>query len=1604
MNPQKKKMMFFGGAAILIVIAIVAIILLQEPEPSPSPIQTAAPTAAPTLAPLDTGRYTLSDIPCSEIPEKHHIDRELNRAECEKSYQQFTGDPNLPLTTWSETNPSGNIGSMVNKPSGCSYCDRDNGCSAGLAANQPFIQKGIVYFNENEDVSRQNVIQGNKYVCFDKSVPQQSPLPVDPLSATAQAALDRQNAEMEALQARVDAAEAVQRLLESRVPVNTVVDENPWGVNMEGDSLINNVPTSEYFQKLYAGHTTSETSLTQLTDGTTKLIGGDEYTGLCGEGNEISLYQCEGTVNPSNSVGKCYTDTTNMVGSCGNSDLCEHDDDTNPIPLINNSATIRVYKIDDIMDGLKNKIKRIRVKGKSDTPPYLILEYYDGEDYENAANIVEMASKEYQYDIKHSSRMELSETDWNTMKNHFNGEEDPPGNIMECPEFGKLITTDIMCNIGKKEVEMMFVFYKLQLDLDGLFSEVPLSKPTGAYRNMFDTSPINPIPKKYQWEWLDMYLLYKEYSAPSDTLWQGSKHHNSTVLTLNKVNWGKDSGQPLNKCGSNHLFEMKTDYNGDGEGVDCEGRYGPEKRNKLVDYGLPDVYHINQRDTRYLLGGHDKASYHKTTKLRHLLHGKHSDDTCGLGFVGILKGMEDPLEYNEYISKFTVFKDGYVKDWITDGPTGHPGYGSGNRNRQSAQFKDGDTLRDNSIIENGYNNTFDLFKNKYRYADRYVKEKLQELNYEISPIFPGIEYKCCDEKKTSSAPFNNQGIQDYSIYDEEYDTLITDKNDKKVLLNPIHWGGLGFRVAGKPSFDLKTTLLDEQSGSINNNKDVQRILPFKLENNESTRMKGVLESVVTLLQDDDDSGIQQSSKYITLTPEEKEQLARLYIWKFILSIDEDTVYTTEQKDAVKELNDNILHTGNPGSKFYKAVASSGDTYGSVRIAETMNDQLPNESKLLNVAELNILYPFGLGILDDAEESYKWSSALPDTITDMTTGETTEATIDHGVIYKETGADSAGTGTDPDPDPIWSNSLEAWILVFEKAGMNSDHARTFITQELNSEELTPLQIRDKIWREFKEILRDNVPKTCAYSDLSYTNDPSLPYYKVKESHLKRMVQPPTTMMDTNEYEYVPGTGDTSADDTSTFKGDYTGDHGNNELMRPQALWATSMHDKQKSVYGFHTLILEPLIYEWGDGFYEEEKSKHSISREKGGLILQKRFGKELNSEELHANADGEISNIREYLNKIKVAKNPGDKLTLEEQCVSFNMNNCITTMGCTWNDNAGGCSVKKTGNNDSILSYNNAWTSGSPNMENDAGSDITSSNKLYAQQCNFVRGGIEDNSCENETDKQNCKGMDTCEWFDDAYSKDYPWAAPPGCWEVNGRNYKVGGELIGDKEISEPWTVDYYNDSMIKSDLELGRNLNQLGSIYPFNSHLQQEYGEASHPDWRDTPKQYDGKQFSNSVICAPKQYHDLNGDDLLNKMYEKNKTLGLINSSSDEDICWRKQPNDCVKKGKNKSGSLIPKTFEGCNSPTGCPDNLRLGGNINNMRPATLEEINNGGVCYSGESNYMPLQTQLSESECVSPNNWLPVTVSDKETYENPHCELREIKPIKKVCKSPSAA
>ena len=61
------------------------------------------------------------------------------------------------------------------------------------------------------------------------------------------------------------------------------------------------------------------------------------------------------------------------------------------------------------------------------------------------------------------------------------------------------------------------------------------------------------------------------------------------------------------------------------------------------------------------------------------------------------------------MSKFTVFKDGYVKDWITDGPVGQaaPNYGAGN-NRQTTTSAFGL----NSYIGRKEDNTFPLFKEK----------------------------------------------------------------------------------------------------------------------------------------------------------------------------------------------------------------------------------------------------------------------------------------------------------------------------------------------------------------------------------------------------------------------------------------------------------------------------------------------------------------------------------------------------------------------------------------------------------------------------------------------------------------------------------------------------------------------------------------------------------------------------------------------------------------------------------------------------------------------------------------------------------------------------
>ena len=128
-------------------------------------------------------------------------------------------------------------------------------------------------------------------------------------------------------------------------------------------------------------------------------------------------------------------------------------------------------------------------------------------------------------------------------------------------------------------------------------------------------------------------------------------------------------------------------------------------------------------------------------------------------------------------------------------------------------------------------------------------------------------------------------------------------------------------------------------------------------------------------------------------------------------------------------------------------------------------------------------------------------------------------------------------------------------------------------------------------------------------------------------------------------------------------------------------------------------------------------------------------------------------------------------------------------------------------------------------------------------------------------------------------------------------------------------------------------------------------------------------------------------------MRDKNKGLGIL---SNDDYCWRRSPSQCVEKTMNKSATLIPSKINRCDAN----DSLCL----NNMRtpygdkiPASISEINAGGVCY--DNNGVKLEQQVPKEQCNSPNYWYPVTMSKTETYMNPQCELREIKPIKRVCK-----
>ena len=138
----------------------------------------------------------------------------------------------------------------------------------------------------------------------------------------------------------------------------------------------------------------------------------------------------------------------------------------------------------------------------------------------------------------------------------------------------------------------------------------------------------------------------------------------------------------------------------------------------------------------------------------------------------------------------------------------------------------------------------------------------------------------------------------------------------------------------------------------------------------------------------------------------------------------------------------------------------------------------------------------------------------------------------------------------------------------------------------------------------------------------------------------------------------------------------------------------------------------------------------------------------------------------------------------------------------------------------------------------------------------------------------------------------------------------------------------------------------------------------------------------------------------------------------DEDKeCWKYTPTECISKETTKNANLVPKIYKGCESDSGvCTKRFNKEDIINynerernevdvsllniyeNMRPVTGDELKNGGICYG--DNGLPVQNQDQESSCAA--NWYPLTESQEEVLKNPHCELREVKPIKRVCKTAS--
>ena len=295
---------------------------------------------------------------------------------------------------------------------------------------------------------------------------------------------------------------------------------------------------------------------------------------------------------------------------------------------------------------------------------------------------------------------------------------------------------------------------------------------------------------------------------------------------------------------------------------------------------------------------------------------------------------------------------------------------------------------------------------------------------------------------------------------------------------------------------------------------------------------------------------------------------------------------------------------------------------------------------------------------------------------------------------------------PSCDKNWVEGKKAWVKLFTEALPSGTSSQEIdIDQEIDDIFVSnqgqvvqdPVDVRDALWNLFKKVIGgSNIPKRCGYSELSFNDDKSLPNHSETNGEDTRMIGININggLLDSFQgYEYVQG--DTTFANDYGLLSDSISDSSNNELMRERALWATQMAPNQKSVYGFHTLILFPLTYEWGTGEYEEEKSRSRISWEKGGIVIQKRHGKVLSSEEI--NGEGDAGIIRRFLNNEGITEENDRNITLDNKCVSDHgaypttgKEPCNIMYGCE-SDREGECQAKSDmGNN--IGGFNNAWDS------------------------------------------------------------------------------------------------------------------------------------------------------------------------------------------------------------------------------------------------------------------------------------------------------------------------